>query len=181
MSQDDETAGAFLYQLYQATSGNMEAQASTQAVGEALGLDKDGAGALAQALMMEELVELRTLAGGISLTDRGLAKLRDKGMVAAGSEEEAPKLSGEAVLTESDRLLLEKAMADIRMAVTEVEAGFEELETMIVDVKTIEVQLLSPHAKTAVIAAVLVSLQSGFSRLQRKDVSLRLRELLAEV
>ncbi len=181
MSLDEETAGAFLYELYQQTEGDLEGQLSMHTVGEALGLDKDAAGALAQDLMMAELVELRTLAGGISLTEKGLAALRDKGMVAAGGPGEVEKLSGEEVLNEYDRGILDMVIAEIRTTVAEVEMGFEDLEAMVIDIKTIEVQLLSKAAKVAVIAAVLRSLQSSFSRLRQEKLAQKIENLLAEV
>ncbi len=181
MSLDEQTTGAFLLELYRQTEGNMEAQVSMHQVAEALGHEKDAAAALAQGLMMEELVELRTLAGGISLTENGLAELRNRGLVAAGGPQEVSRLSGEAVLNEEDRTVLENVTADIRAAVAEAEATFDDLEAMVVDIKTIEVQLLSKVAKTAVIAAVLRSLQSSFRRLGKEKIWQKIEELLAKV
>ena len=101
MYTPSQTELDFLFALYQQTAGDQHAQASMYEVGAALGLDKTGASAISQDLMIEELIELKSLSGGIALMEGGVACLQKSGMVQGGA---APaRLSTERFVTEEDR------------------------------------------------------------------------------
>ena len=75
MNPDDLPGKSFLDELYLRTKGDSAAQVSMYDVGATLGLSKAESGSLAESLMVEGLVELKTLAGGIGITSEGLAIL----------------------------------------------------------------------------------------------------------
>ena len=70
-SELDESGQQFLIQLFEQTGGDSSAQASMYDVGEGLGLDRDTSLRVAETLMGLELVEIRTLSGGIGISTEG--------------------------------------------------------------------------------------------------------------
>ena len=68
----------YLYELYTISEGDTNSEVSMYDVGAALGLEKADAGTIAEELMVEGWVELKTLAGGISITAEGLKALNVK-------------------------------------------------------------------------------------------------------
>jgi hypothetical protein len=161
MTSDELTKRNFLDIVYRQTDGDPSAQVSMYEAGAALGLEKSGAGLLAEGLMVEGLVELRTLSGGISITNEGMACL---GYSARGSSVTAePQLGTGELLTQEDRDLLAKLNAEIQAAVSSRQLDYALVEELVIDLKTIEVQLLSPRAKTMIIREVLRSLQTSMA------------------
>ncbi len=161
MTSDELTKRNFLDIVYRQTDGDPSAQVSMYEAGAALGLEKSGAGLLAEGLMVEGLVELRTLSGGISITNEGMACL---GYSARGSSATIkPQLGTGELLTQEDRDLLAKLNAEIQAAVSSRQLDYTLVEELVIDLKTIEVQLLSPRAKTMIIREVLRSLQTALA------------------
>ncbi|MEE4136198.1 MAG: hypothetical protein V2I32_08975 [Desulforhopalus sp.] len=161
MTSDELTKRNFLDEVYRQTDGDPSAQVSMYEAGAAIGLEKSGAGLLAEGLMVEGLVELRTLAGGISITDEGMACLGYSARGSSASTE--PQLSTGELLTQEDRDLLAKLNVAIHAAVSSRQLDYALIEELVIDLKTIEVQLLSPRAKTMIIREVLRSLQTALT------------------
>lgn len=169
MDADKDSITTFLLELYRQTEGDPEKQASMQSVGEAVGHDKTEATALAEELMINELVELKTLAGGIGITEAGLAVLAENGMI-SGKTEKTLSLSGEKVLTGEDRAVLDELLAELRKAVAAGSSDYADLEEAVMDIKTLEVQLLSPRPKAAVAIGVMDSLGIFLKKISREDI-----------
>ena len=66
-SEPSEAAQQFLIQLFEQTKGDGSIQVSMYDIGELLGMDRDTASTVAQELMGLQLVEIRTLSGGIGI------------------------------------------------------------------------------------------------------------------
>ena len=75
-SELDEIGQTFLIQLFEQTSGDPSAQVSMYDVGEGLGLDRDTSSRVAETLILLQLVEIRTLAGGIGITTEGANEVK---------------------------------------------------------------------------------------------------------
>jgi len=153
MNTEDYTK-SFLDQLYNMTGGDMENQASMYEVGSNIGLDRGEAGSLGEDLMVQGLVELKTLAGGVSLTQDGLKLLGISSHPGGGSGKQ-PRLSSELFTTQDDLGLLEDLLTLIRNTISTHNAEFTAIEELVIDLKTIEVQLLSPKPKNSVIRPLL--------------------------
>lgn len=172
MVTDSSLENMYLQQLYTMTVGNVEATVSMHEVGEACGLDKNQSGSLAENLMVEGLVELKTLAGGIAITEQGLSEL---GVTTAttGQHSTVEQLSREPIASREDEALVKKLIDEIKSAMSSQALNYDHLEQVVIDMKTLEVQLLSPHPKTAIIRAILQSMadllmQSGLETLAQK-------------
>ena len=74
MDANSPEAQNYLLELYQMTTGDINAQVSMYDVGAAIGLEKNDAGKLAEDLIGDGLVAVKTLSGGIGITDLGVEK-----------------------------------------------------------------------------------------------------------
>lgn len=157
MSTDEHTK-FFLDQLHTMTVRDKTDQVSMYEVGSNIGLERAEAGSLAEELIIQGLVELKTLAGGIGITTAGLEFLGVSLPPERGSDEH-PKLSGEHILTEDDLALLVDLLPLIKKTISRNQVEFVILEELVFDLKTIEVQLLSPKPKISVVKPLLQSIE----------------------
>jgi hypothetical protein len=146
-------------------------------IGAAIGLAKNEAGSRAEELMVAGLVELRTLAGGISITPEGLASL---GITAPSppSPDQNLRFSTGPVFNAADRRLLDGLVEEIKGCLSGEKIAYVLLEGIILDLKTIEVHLLSPSPKVAVVRELLRSLHDSFQATDRKAITAKLAELI---
>ncbi len=75
MSLKDSSRQAFLQELYNRAEGDFEVQISMYDIGADLGLEKNDAAAIGQDLFIEGLAEMKTLSGGMGITQKGLEAL----------------------------------------------------------------------------------------------------------
>jgi len=157
ISQEEKN---FMLELHTMTGGDIAAQVSMYDVGSALGLDKSAVTALSQDLMIEELVELKSLSGSIGITGKGLAVLEREGLIAAAGQQTV-RLGNGPVIDDQDRQQIELLLAEIKAGAASSPADYAHLEELVIDIKTMEVQLLSPRPKTAMIRSIFHALQGS--------------------
>lgn len=178
MSNDSQPISrSLLRELYQHTQGDLQQTVSMYDLGASLGLAKAAAGAAAEELMVEGLVELRTLAGGISITAEGLAALGIARPEDDARESPGRRLGAGPLLDNGDREVLTQLLAVLRRAPVRG-TSLGQLEEMLVDLKTLEVQLLSPAAKTAIVREVLRSLHAAFEKCDDQAMAKEIHGLL---
>ena len=155
MEELSPEAKQFLHELYSATEGDPDRQLSMYDVGAALGLERDSASALAQDLIIEEFADLKSLAGSISITAKGLVALN----ITSGTSAQAgmAPLGNGPFLNEQDQQKVTELIAAIRLKNPQ-DKSIGLLEEIVFDLKTLEVQLLSPRPRTAVVKALLAVL-----------------------
>lgn len=157
----DDYARSFLEQLYAMTGGDTANHVSMYEVGSNIGIERAEARNLGEDLMIQGLVELKTLAGGIAITPDGL-KFLGRSATTGGGSEEHPKLSNAAILTQEDLTLLMDLLSLVRGTISKKRIQYEILEELVFDLKTIEVQMLSPKPKSSVIKPLLYSIEQTF-------------------
>lgn len=175
LSEADER---FLIEMFEGCGKESECQVSMYDVGRKLGLDRSTASRIAENLMGSGFIELRTLAGGISLSERGRELAQRLAPTKDG--EAGFKLGGRPIVDESRQKGLEAVVAEIKSQASGLALDFDSLNELIVDLKTIDVQLTSPRPKTAIARACFQSLE----RILQKGADPRVLEtvtaLLAE-
>lgn len=159
----------FLHELFRQTAGDPEKQASMQEVGARIGLEKTVAAALAEELMLNELVELKTLAGEIGITQAGVDMLAQSGRIQQ-TQGQVKRLSGEEVLTTEDITIIHEIALDIQKAIATANLEYPILEEMVIDLKTMEVQLLSARPKATIIRAILGSLSLSLQAIHQSEI-----------
>jgi hypothetical protein len=153
----DETGKQFLMQLFEQTRGDSSVQVSMYDIGAAMGLERDAASRVAEELMGEQLVEIRTLSGGIGIS-AAASEIVQKIVGPDSGAGEFAKLGEEPLLSSTGRQSVERIVAEIKDQVGAMGLGFDALTELMTDLKTIDVQLESPRPKTAIIRQCFVSI-----------------------
>lgn len=153
----------FLDELFRQTDGNIETQISMYDVGAGIGLEKNEAGAIAQDLIIEDLAELRTLTGNISITSKGLKELGIIVPEIKVADDDTSSFDGEVVMSKNDNTAITTLLAEVKTFTASMQTDYPVLEEIILDIKTIELHMMSPHPKTAVIRELLRSLLTTLS------------------
>lgn len=175
MSDLNSQQKSYLEELYRMTGGDPTVQASMHDVGAVIGLDRGAAGKLAEELIAQGHVEIRTLSGGIGITQLGIESA-NTGAETTGSA--GWRLGGTTILDEKDRTAVEAALDAIKNALGKNNIPYPQMETMVVDIKTIEIQMLSSQPKTAVIREVFLSLQQSLSAMDMTDQASAIEKML---
>lgn len=164
----------FLETLNTMSGGDPEVQVSMHEVGATLGLDKTEAGQMAETLLMGGFAELKTLSGGIGITVPGLKEL---GAALPGGPPETlgsdPVLAGDALATVS------VVLKDLKSEIPRGGLSCDRLDEVFTDIKTIEVQLLSPNPKTAVVREVFRSMGQAMDTASLSGFKTRLEDLVS--
>jgi hypothetical protein len=178
MDNDNLEAKRYLTELCTKTQGNIGVQVSMFDVGAAIGLEKTEAGMVAEELIIEGLAELRSLSGGISITAHGVAMIQGAGggPISKGG---GLKLGSGQVLGDPGRQAVEKIIQDIRGALVPGKTTLGQLEEIVIDIKTMETQILSPLPKTAVIREVLRSVHKTLTDLGLQNLAAEVNALIA--
>lgn len=177
MSYTEESMKEFLEELNRHCRGDLECQVSMYEVGATMGLAKGEAGSLAEELMVAGLVELRTLSGGISITREGLTTL---GIAPPDTNDTdtTQRFSEGPIANKTDCQLLDHFLDTVKSSISGVKMEYQYLEGIVIDLKTIEVQMLSPSPKIAVFREVLRSLHSAFQAVDNKVVADKCKALI---
>lgn len=162
MDSQDIILKSYLEELYRQSGGDLETQVSMYDIGTAIGLDKAEAGSVAEQLMFQELAELKTLAGGIAITEAGLTDL-GIAVTSSSPKEGGLRLSVEAVANDSDRQTVQQLTEQLKNDLSSLNLTYPQLEEIILDLKTIEVYMLSPRPKNGVLRELFRSLQEIFA------------------
>jgi hypothetical protein len=176
MSFDSLSIKTFLEELHRQSQGDLQFQASMYEIGASMGLAKGEAGSLAEELMVSGLVELRTLSGGISITGEGLAALGISAPPTA-SANVTQQFSAGPVADKADCEMLGDLIAIMKSNLCGLKMEYQQLEQIVIDLKAIEIQLLSPSPKVAVFRELLRSLHSAFQDIDHKAVTVKLAPL----
>ncbi|WDP89393.1 MAG: hypothetical protein HUN04_06500 [Desulfobacter sp.] len=176
MDVDSPEVQAYLYQLNEIAGADPDAQVSMYEVGEALGLERDEAAHMAEVLFMGGYAELKTLSGGIGITPIGMKAL---GVAPVQDPAAVPSLSGETSLTDQDRSNTEALLAEVKSSLETRSGAYQTLETVVMDIKTIEVQMLSPRPKTAVVREVFRSMAQALPEKDFPEILGRLKAMVS--
>ena len=141
----------FLIKLYELTQGNPSSQVSMYDVGETIGLERDDALKTAEVLFGFGMAEIKTLAGGIGITEAGLSEVMkndaDKKMAGAT----VSRLGNAPLIDDTGKKSVEQVISDIKTKAGSLGLDFDTLEELLADLKTIDVQLTSSRPKTKII------------------------------
>ena len=168
---------AYLNQLYRMTQGDPEIQVSMYDIGAALGLEKSEAGTLAESLFIQDFAELKTLSGGIGITAAGLNALGKS----SPSSHPAQALSlGQDPVLDPDRIhMVTGLVAEIKTVVEKEKQPYAWVEEVVMDIKTMEIQLLSPKPKTRIVREIFTSLHQNLKQNRADALNQKLSAVLS--
>ena len=162
--------------LLKLSGGNTAFTVSMYIVGEAIGLDRAEASRIAEGLIGNNLVEIKTLSGAIGITAAAVSELGEDGSASPGAL--MPKLTHDPVVPSEIRQAIETVLTQIKNDIRQASLNFDDLAGLIVDVKTIEIQLTASSPKTAIIRECLKSLKSWLDKAGQNQLAGLVKTLL---
>ncbi len=146
-------------------------------IGADLGLEKKETVALAQALFIEELAEMKTISGGMGITQKGLDALGID--TTPKNKAQSFRIGSDPVLDDQGRKAVHELLNKIRASLDNKAFPFDLMEEIIIDLKTIEVQMLSPNPKTLIIRETFKSMDQNLKNLTPQDLQLDLQAIIS--
>jgi hypothetical protein len=178
MSIEDASRQRFLQELYNRAEGDFEIHISMHDLGTDLGFEKDEAAAFAQELFIEGLAEMKTLSGGMGITQKGLKAL---GINRTPKKEDNSFILGsDPVLDEQGKKAIQELLNKIRTALDSKSISFDLMEEIVIDLKTIEVQMLSPNPKIPIIREIFKFINQNLKGLALQDLKFELQTITAK-
>lgn len=146
----DDQCTQFLLKLHEATRGDLGVQVSMHQIGAMIGLGRPDVDRVTSELMGWQLVEIRTLSGGIGITDEGVQTARKLGAGDAESGPEGTRLGQAPILNGEIRKCCEDLAARLKAGSDGFRLPFDAMSEFVADINTISAQLASPRPMTAV-------------------------------
>ncbi len=172
-SQDNDLRLDFLARLKEAVGDDPDGSASMYDLGAEMGLERDAARRLAESLIAEELIEIKTLAGAVALTEAGLTAAGTLAAPPSNRPGAAVDLAPVLGLSEAELASIGPAGVVVRpLAPEEVErlwalipqlAGVEldgrAAAELTADLAGLAAQLTSPRPKAGLVRECLLSIR----------------------
>jgi len=177
MSAENFSRQRFLQALYNRAEGDFDLQISMYDLGTDLGFEKDEAAVFAQELFIEGLAEMKTLSGGMGITQKGLKALDIT--ITPKNNPHSFRLESSPVLDEQGKKTVQELLNKIRKALDSKALPFDLMEEIVIDLKTIEVQMLSPNPKTRIIREVFKFIDQNLKNLVPQDLKLELQTIIS--
>jgi hypothetical protein len=176
----DEKCREFLIKLLDRSQGDTQAQISMYDIGTVMNLDKNDAKRVAEALIGRGMVEIKTLSGGIGITEAGIEAARTQMGDQVSLDESIPVLSDDPVLEEKTQEVVEKIVTGLKSQVGNMGLAFDSIAELIADLKTIEIQLTSSRPKTAIIRECFLSIRAVLENTEAEESLFHIKRLLAD-
>jgi len=176
----DESGQQFLIQLFEQTGGDSAAQVSMYDIGDGVGLDRDTSSRVAETLIGLQLVEIRTLSGGIGISAEGASEVSRLTGGRSSADGSPGKLTDQPVMDPISCRGAEQAAGELKSQAGNLGLDFEGLSELMADLKTIDAQLGSSRPKTAIIRECLRSIKEVLEGAGSGDSLLKVRGLLGE-
>jgi hypothetical protein len=180
ISELDESGQQFLIQLFEQTGGDPSVQASMYDIGEHLCLDRDSASRVAETLMGLQLVEIRTLSGGIGISADGANEVKRLLGSASTANGSPGRLSDQPVMDSTGCRGVEQVAGELKGRAGKLGLDFDGLSELMADLKTIDAQLGSSRPKSAIIRECLRSLREALEGSAEAEVLQKIKGLLGE-
>jgi hypothetical protein len=168
---------AFLQELYNRAEGDFEVQISMYDLGADLGLEKEDVDELGQGLFIEGLAEMKTLSGGMGITQKGLDALGIT--ITPKNITQDLSLGSGTVLDDQGKKAVHELLDKIRSGLDNKTFPFDLMEEIVIDLKTIEVQMLSPNPKTLIIRETFKSINQNLQGHAPQDLKLELQTIIS--
>jgi hypothetical protein len=173
----DESGKEFLLQLFKLSNGDVSAKVSMYEIGDTLKMDRGRANFITTELVSLDYVEIKTLSGGIGITEQGLKAVKNLG--AEGSNQnETPQLGTEPILDEVRKNACDMMTANIKSKAGKLGLDFDAMAEIMADLKTIDAQLSSPKPKTAIIRESFRSVQRVLKIAGDMEIADRINKLV---
>jgi len=148
-------------------------------IGSEAGLDKSASKTVAEELMSLGLIDIRTLSGGIGLTEEGVHEAQNR-FVDIASGGAGKKLGNHPVVGEEIVAVITDILINLKPRIGKLGMAYEDLTELLADIQTIEAQMRSSSPKTAIIRECLRSMQLSLTRAKETETLFRIKSFLAD-
>jgi hypothetical protein len=173
----DESGKQFLLQLFKVSNGDVSAKVSMYEIGEALEMDRGRANFITTELVGFDYVEIRTLSGGIGITEQGIDAAKKFG-AEGGKQDDIPRLGKESILSGVNKNACDMMVAKIKSNAPKLSLDFDAMAEIMADLKTLDAQLSSPKPKTIIIRESFRSVQAALKMAGDNEIAARIQELI---
>lgn len=160
-----ETDQSFLTLLYEKTRNDASIQVSMYDIGAEIGLEKNNAQRVAEELIGLDFVEIRTLAGDIGITPKGLQEIEKINGFSITSSSDAVTLGTSTVLEEKVWRAVDHICAKLKCRAGNLGLAFDPLSELLADLKTIDAQMMSARPKTAIVRECFKSISATLKQI----------------
>jgi hypothetical protein len=154
----DERTSLFFEAFLKETARDPALQVSMYDIGERIGLDRNEASRATENIMAEGWAEVRTLSGGIGITQKGIDAAAALGGFGNPEQFALSGLGSGALLEGGALQSVETVVAILKLQAQSAGLGFEALAELVADLRTLDAQLASPRPKTAILRACFKSI-----------------------
>jgi hypothetical protein len=167
-----------MIELFEQTRDDQSVQVSMYDIGGRLGLERNAASRVAEELIGLQMVEIRTLAGGIGISAAGSEMVQNLIGPLAADPDDSIKLGADPLVNSAVRHALEQIVAEIKDQAGTLGLDFDTLTELMADLKSIDAQLGSSRPKTAIIRECLHSLSGVLQAIPNSSLHARVKGLL---
>ncbi|WP_156915994.1 hypothetical protein [Desulfatirhabdium butyrativorans] len=178
MSQSEsmpEALDTFFSALIEKTKASTDHQVSMTEVGGTIGLDKAASSRAVEELIGLGLVDIRTLSGAVGLTEAG-KKLAQERLTPA---ESYVGIGQGDIVGEAAKEGVGKLLSGIKNCIGTLNLDFDRMNQVVVDLRTLEIQMSAPHPWTAIVRECLKAIAADVGDRLRPELTGRLNRLLA--
>jgi len=169
---------SFLQALYNHTEGDAARQVSMYDIGKLVGMEKEASAQHAENLIGLGLIEIKTLSGGIGISDAGIEKSQDMGW--GGQSANSISLGPETVIADALRQATDQLVAELKTVAGNLNLPYQRLADLVADIRTVDAQLIHSRPKTVVVRACLQSAAAAVKTGGNSDMAKRLEVFIAE-
>jgi hypothetical protein len=169
----------FFRTLFIKTGGDINKQVSMHEIGNASDLDKSASKNIAEELMSLGLIDIRTLSGGIGLSEEGVLEAQSRFSDIPGISPVGISLGNDPVVSEKTGAAITDILTGLKPRIGKLGMAFDDLTELLADIQSLEAQLRSSRPKTAIVRECLRSMLSALSRSSETETLSRISSFLA--
>ncbi len=170
----------FFRSLFIKTGGDKKKQVSMHEIGNEAGLDKSASKTVAEELMSLGLIDIRTLSGGIGLTEEGVLEAQSWFSDIPGIGAAEITLGNQPIVGEKNGEVITDILTNLKPRIGKLGMAFDDLADLLADIQSLEAQMRSSRPKTAIIRECFRSMLPTLTRGSETETLSRIKSFLAD-
>jgi hypothetical protein len=171
---------SFFRLLFIKTGGDTQKQVSMHEIGNEAGLDKSASKNIAEELMSLGLIDIRTLSGGIGLSEEGALEAQNWFADVPGISPAGMKLGNHPVVGEKTGAVIMDILTGLKLRIGKLGMAYDDLTELLADIQSLEAQMRSSRPKTVIVRECFRSMQTALARSSETETLSRIKSFLAD-
>jgi hypothetical protein len=170
----------FFRSLFIKTGADTRKQVSMHEIGNEAGLDKSASKNVAEELMSLGLIDIRTLSGGIGLTEEGVLEAQSWFADISGISSAGTTLGNHPVVGEKNSAVIMDILVCLKPRIGKLGMAFDDLTELLADVQSLEAQMRSSRPKSAIVRECFRSMLPVLARSNETETLSRIKTFLED-